>query len=345
LSAAQIPSPALLIVVRSDDTLAVADPQTMKVVGRVPIGGGLPHEIALSADGKFAFVSNSSLVAGTLIPTLHPTENPQGTSTDYISVIDLAARKLVHRIETGPNSNPHGVIFAGGKLYFAAEGYKLVGRYDPASKQIDWMQGTGQSRTHELVITKDAREIFTANRGSESVSVLENAPVPVSSKPVFNEYHPKDNWNLNVIPVTYGPDGIAMSPDEREVWVASTASDTGDGRLVIIDVATKKVSQTLDINSKDPTRLAFTPDGKRVIVSGGASGQILVFDAMARKEIKRIKLGVDMHAVEVAPDGSRAYVGLIGGKQVAILDLKTLELTGRIDTGASPEGIAWLQTK
>jgi YVTN family beta-propeller protein len=347
LSAAQIPSPALLIVIRSEHALAIADPQTMKVVGTVPlVAGALPHELAVSADGKLAFVTHSSLVAGALIPSLTQTaENPQKTPSDFISVIDLVARKELRRIETGPNSNPHGIIFAGGKVYFTAEGYKQIGRYDPASEKIDWMQGTGQSRTHELVITEDLKKIFTANRGSESVSVLENAPFPVSSKPVFNEYHPKDNWNVTVIPVMYGPDGIGISPDDKEVWAVSTAADSGDGRVSIIDVAAKKVSQTLDTKSKDPTRIAFTPDGKRAVISGGASGNILVYDAVTRKEIKRIHIGPSLHAVVVAPDGLHAYVGAVGGKQVVVLDLKTLEVTGRIETGFSPEGIVWLETR
>lgn len=345
-SEATIPSPALLIVVRSQHALAIADPKTMKVVASVSIGGGLPHEVAVSADGKFAFVTISSLVAGPSIPSLLSAAPSQGTSGDYISVIDLAARKEVHRIETGPDSNPHGVIFAGGKLYFTAEGYALIGRYDPASKQIDWMQGTGQSRTHEFVITRDTKKIFTANRGSESVSVLEDAPVAVTSKPVFNEYHPKNNWNATVIPMTpgYGPDGIAMSPDEKEVWTGLTSTETGDGLLSIIDVGTKKVSQTLDIKSKDPTRLAFTPDGNRVLVTGGKSEEFLVFDAVTRKEIKRINLGW-MHAVVVAPDGLHAYVSVIRGEQIAVIDLKTLEVSGHIETGFSPEGIVWLETR
>lgn len=40
---AQAPSPALLVLEKSDDSLAIVDPATLKVVGRVPAGKD-PHE-------------------------------------------------------------------------------------------------------------------------------------------------------------------------------------------------------------------------------------------------------------------------------------------------------------
>ena len=36
-------------------------------------------------------------------------------------------------IDTGTASAPHDVLYAGGKLYFTAEGYKSIGRYDPVA--------------------------------------------------------------------------------------------------------------------------------------------------------------------------------------------------------------------
>jgi len=43
----------------------------------------------------------------------------------------------------------------------------------------------------------------------------------------------------------------------------------------------------------------------------------------------------------MAPDGSRAYVAVAADNYVAILDLNTLEVTGRISIGAGPDGMAW----
>jgi hypothetical protein len=48
---AQTPSPALLVLEKNDKSMAIVDPGTLKVVGRVPAGED-PHEIIASDDGS-----------------------------------------------------------------------------------------------------------------------------------------------------------------------------------------------------------------------------------------------------------------------------------------------------
>ncbi|MBI3665940.1 MAG: YncE family protein, partial [Acidobacteria bacterium] len=155
----------------------------------------------------------------------------------------------------------------------------------------------------------------------------------------FYVAHPPLGWNETVIPVGKGPEGIDMSPDGREVWTAHSR----DGGVSIIDVATKKVAQTLNVQTKRSNRLKFTPDGKLVLISDLDGGDLVVLDAVARKEIKRMKLGRSPEGILVVPDGSRAYVAVAGDNNVAIIDLKTLALTGRISTGSGPDGMAWAE--
>src|SRR5713101_477134 len=153
---AQAPSPALLVLNKEDRTLAIVDPATNKVVGSVPVGDG-PHEVTVSSDGKFAFVGN------------YGGREPGNT----ISVIDLGQRKELRRVDLGPLRRPHGMFFADGKVYFTAEINKLIGRYDPAANQIDWLLGTGQNSTHMVMVSKDLSKIFTANIGSDSITIIE----------------------------------------------------------------------------------------------------------------------------------------------------------------------------
>ena len=56
-TAAQTPSPALLVLEKSDNTLAIVDPANLQTVARVPAGPD-PHEIVASPDGKLAYISN-----------------------------------------------------------------------------------------------------------------------------------------------------------------------------------------------------------------------------------------------------------------------------------------------
>ena len=111
-SAQETPSPALLVLHKGENAMAIVDPTSGKVAGRVPTGQD-PHELVVSDDGKLAFSSN------------YAAPGPRGGNT--ISVIDIAARKELHRIDLGPLSRPHGLWFSDGKLYFTAEGSMAVG--------------------------------------------------------------------------------------------------------------------------------------------------------------------------------------------------------------------------
>ena len=41
------------------------------------------------------------------------------------------------------------------------------------------------------------------------------------------------------------------------------------------------------------------------------------------------------------PNGSRVFVACTPDNYVAIIDLKTLTVTGHIDVGGGPDGLAW----
>jgi len=66
-------------------------------------------------------------------------------------------------------------------------------------------------------------------------------------------------------------------------------------------------------------------------------------DAATRKEVKQLNLGGGAAGILIVPDGSRAYVAVSGKDKVAVVDLKSLEVTGYVSTGKQPDGLAWVQ--
>ena len=138
-ASAQTPSEALLVLAKSDLSLAIVDPVSLRVVGRVPSGPD-PHEVIASSDGKRAYISNYG---------------GEGSDQHTISVVDLDTHKNLPAIDLGPLRSAHGLDFAGGKLYFTAETNRVIGRYDPATQRVDWILGTGQGRTHMVAVAKD----------------------------------------------------------------------------------------------------------------------------------------------------------------------------------------------
>jgi YVTN family beta-propeller protein len=307
-AAAQMPSPALLVL-NKEGTLATVDPSTKKVVGVVRTGES-PHEVVASTDGKLAFVSN------------YGTASEPGST---ISVIDLAQQKESRRLDLGTLRRPHGLAFSGGKLYFTAETNKIIGRYDPAANQIDWLLGTGQNTTHMIQLSGDGSVIFTANIGSDSISMIEPAGVM--------------NWNETIIPVGKGPEGFDITPDGKQLWAANSRS----GNISVIDIATKRVVHTFGVGTKRSNRLKFSPDGRLVLITDLDTGELLVFERETRRELKRIQLGKQTAGILITPDSSRAYIAVTGDDDVAVIDLKTFDLADRIKTGAGPDGMAWLQ--
>jgi YVTN family beta-propeller protein len=134
-----------------------------------------------------------------------------------------------------------------------------------------------------------------------------------------------------------GSEGFDITPDGRELWAANAQ----DGTISIIDVANKKVTQTLDANVVGANRLKFTLDGKRAFVSSLRGADLAVFDVSSRQDVKRIKLGRGAAGILMQPDGSRVYVACSPDDYVAVIDLKTLEIIGHIDAGREPDGLAW----
>ena len=68
---------------------------------------------------------------------------------------------------------------------------------------------------------------------------------------------------------------------------------------------------------------------------------LAIFDAATHREVKRVKLGRGAAGIQMQPDGLRAYVACTPDDYVAIIDLKSLEVTGHIDAGKQPDGMAW----
>lgn len=148
---------------------------------------------------------------------------------------------------------------------------------------------------------------------------------------------PGGDWNETVVPVGRGAEGFDVSPDGKELWTANAQ----DGTVSIIDIAEKRVTGTLQANVAGANRLKFTPDGKLVFISSLGGAGVAILDAETRKEIKRLEIGHGEAGIQMQPDGSRAYVASSRGNYVAVIDLRTLKVSGSIDAGPQPDGLAW----
>jgi DNA-binding beta-propeller fold protein YncE len=172
LHAEATPSKALLVLSKGDKTLSIVDPVSLKVIASMPSGPD-PHEVVATDDGKLAFISNYG-----------------GGAYNTITVVDLIQQKTTGAIDLGPLRGPHGLDFAGGKVYFTAEAAKVIGAINPASQKVDWVMGTGQDRTHMVWVSRDLKTIVTSNVSSATMTIIQPSHPHHGPTP----WRPRSRW-------------------------------------------------------------------------------------------------------------------------------------------------------
>jgi YVTN family beta-propeller protein len=309
------PSPALLVLSKGDQALYIVDPAKLQPVGHVPSGPD-PHEVIPADDGRTAYISN---YGGGAYHTLTP--------------VDLVSQRALPAIELGALRGPHGLVFVGGKVWFTAEGSKVVGRFDPTTQTIDWVLGTGQDRTHMLYVFPDGSRVLTTNVSSATVTLAEQTVGQRFGPPG----PPLTDWRETVIPVGAGAEGFDVTPDGKEAWVANAR----DGTISVIDLAARRVVQTIAADVPGANRLKLTPDGRLAFVSALGSPNVTVLSVATRAVTKRIPVGRGSAGILVQPDGARVYVACTPDDSVAVIDVRSLTVVARIGAGRQPDGLAW----
>ena len=320
---AQAPSQGdLLVVTKQAHALAIIDGATLQVIARVPIGED-PHEVTVGPDGRTAFISNYGEA------TLHT-----------LARVDLVDRKALPPLDLTPLVGAHGITVHGQALWFTAEGSKALGTLDPITGRILTVLGTGQDKTHLVWVSRDGSKVVATNAGSATVSIFDKVeikPVLAVGAPPPPSSYTTSGWKPSLVPVGKAAEGFDVSPDEREAWVGND-----DGTIAIIDLASEKVSATLPADVRGANRLKFTPDGRFVLVTTHTGTDLVVLDAHTRATVKRIP--IEQHGasgIQVQPDGGRAFVACPRDHYVAVVDLSTLSMVGKIDAGREPDGMAW----
>ena len=294
-------APAVLLIAnKHDDTLCFVNPNTLEIVQTIPTGPN-PHEIIVTPDQRFAYLSNYA---------------PPGNT---ISVIDLVQRKHVLQIPTGKYTRIHGTAMAadGKTAYFTAGQTGFVVEVDTKTNRVTRGIPTHGKISHMVLVSRDGKRLYTANIVSQNVSVIDRASGEL----------------IMQVPCGKGVEGMAFTPDGKYLWAAN---QTG-GSIAIIDLATHKPIKTFDCPGM-PVRIRFTDDGRLALVpSWTKAGQLIVIDAQTHKEIKRLQVGSYAIGVEISPDGKRAFVGCEHSDGVHVIDMDTLTVEAVIKTGDGPD--------
>jgi len=200
LPAAPAHAETLLVGNKGEDTLSLVDLESGTERARLPTGK-MPHEIAISPDGRQAAV----VAYG-------------GTTID---IIDIAGASKLRTIDISPNQRPHGLLWlSDGRLVATAEASQSVAVV--AADGTVTSISTGQQGSHMIVVAPDNRTAYVANIASGTVSVLDL----------------NDAKKLRDLPVGGKPEGLSLAKGGRELWVGDLSAprvsvwDTASGDKV-----------------------------------------------------------------------------------------------------------------
>jgi DNA-binding beta-propeller fold protein YncE len=281
-------------------------------VARVAEGGTTGHEVAVSLDGKIAYVpiyGDSSV-------------GEAGTDGREMVAIDIASRKIVNRLDFGHGVRPHCVVMnpKDGMLYVTTELDRTVTVVNPRTLQVAGAIPTSQAESHMLVISHDGRFGYTANVGPGTVSVLD-----IRARKL-----------VSVLPVSTKVQRISISADDKWVFTADQAKP----QLAVIETATNKLKSWIPLTAPG-YGTASTRDGRWLLVCVPAASQVTVIDMGTLKVVRTIPLPKVPHEIVITPDNKTAYVSCIRSKKVAAIDLSDWSTTSLIDVGNSADGLAW----
>jgi YVTN family beta-propeller protein len=263
LAAAALAQDGTLVVAnRAGGSISLIDFPTRLEVARLPIGPIIPHEVAISPDGRLALTAEYG---------------PESRHGRHVVLINIPDARIVGRIDLGPESRPHSVLFQrdGRRAVVTMQNADRIAVIDVDAMKVMRTLPTGGREGHMVRLSPDGSRAYVTSRGAEgtlSVIFLEENRPPV------------------VIPTGAGAEGISVSPDGREVWVANRGHET----ISVVDTASLRVVATLP-SRPAAGRVEIGPGGRAIVPNGGGGGPpvaqyLRLFDVKSRKMLAEVPL-------------------------------------------------------
>lgn len=298
----------LLVVEKHNDSVSFYDLANGAPVASVKVGH-IPHEFVFSADRKSVYVTNYG--------TARWTDADAGGNT--ISIVDLKSKTVTGSISLGEYHRPHGIeLGKSGKLYVTCDLPSAVLIIDPIQRKIERaIRYPGKELPHMLAVSHDESRFYTANAGNGAITV----------------YDLKSNVAKS-IEVGGVPMGLALTKDERTLYVATRTADT----IVEVDTLRWAARRTFKLEGQ-PVRLQLLPDEKRMLVSLIVDGSMVVLDTQTGKETQRLKVGLNAEGMHIDPQTSEGFISAQGEKRVIRFSLTDFKRKGAVTTQERPDPI------
>ena len=284
--------------------ITVIDLGSLRVVGDIKVGEHV-HGVAVQADGRQLFASVESDNSLRIIDTATGTETasikltgrpnqcavtPDGKfvavpirDKDSVDIVDVAQRKVA---KTLPVRAPHNCFNADSNRYIfvSSMGKHEINRIDLATMQYtDNIPVGGVPRPY--FVTKDGGTMYVALSDLHGFAIVDTSGKKAIQRVAVPSEHPHAHPRP-FEPIDTLTHGLALTPDERELWLTSLLDDC----VYVYDIATKRVVGRV-ATGDGPNWIAFSPDGKYCCVTNSDSDDCSIIDVKARREVARVKVG------------------------------------------------------
>jgi len=113
--------------------------------------------------------------------------------------------------------------------------------------------------------------------------------------------------------------GAAPSPNGKWLYVANESVNTVD----VVDMEMLKVVKQIELMGR-PNNIDVTPDGRKVYVAISQSpGALQVIDTSTNEISATVSVHGGVHNTYVTPDGKYAVAGMIGARNITVVDTVT----------------------
>jgi YVTN family beta-propeller protein len=226
-----------------------------------------------------------------------------------------------------------------GAAYVALAGYQafdavdssdcnLVQQYNVGDSQVPGDPGDFNYDSTDEGVAISGDTLYFADTGNDTVAVIDAANLNPD-----NYANPPET----LIHVGFDPQGVAVTPDGSQVWVADTGPQTSLrhslGGIAVISTATDTVVAKRHLPG-DPRQIAFSPSGTTAYVTT-AEGLWVINTANLRVVALIRGLG-NPEGVVVSPDGSTVYVTNTVFGRVDVISATSNTVTGTIKVGQLP---------
>jgi len=275
--------------------MEAAPDSPFQMVTKIPVGR-LPHQMAVSPDGKYVAVNNRM--------------------SNTTSIIDPVALREIVRIPVG--RQPHGITFsADGKMLYV--GHERD-NYIAAIAVGAW--------TTSPLMTGVSQHVLTINAGhpNELWFTLTN-----SAESDVLRVLDLDTKQITKIKIGDVHDAY-FTPDGSEVWSSSSGFlDKPSDRMVIYDPTTKKVKQEIHFAGRYPFHTLkplqdgmYRPEDTSIMVLSDHLGPSLLWvDWRERHIVAETKLGQQPFHSTYDPEGDRILVTTNVDGMVNVIDMRT----------------------